>query len=182
MRRAPALSFLLVTAFAGHARARPDRADHAGPAGAATTDTSAAAFWSVLLGAVDVRLPFLAAAALSFANAGYGRFVLPESRPGDRTTALTLRATNPVTRPPRSCGGRSPCCWRPGCPARPAPRQPGPGSPARSARASRAGCRARADRDRDVASTPGPEPSAPGPRPPAPGSRLPAMTVPRARE
>ncbi|WP_189334149.1 MFS transporter [Actinoplanes ianthinogenes] len=50
-----------------------------------------------LLGAVDVRLPFLAAAALSFANLAYGALILPESRPGDRTTPLTLRATNPVS-------------------------------------------------------------------------------------
>ncbi|MEU4623938.1 MFS transporter [Actinoplanes sp. NPDC023801] len=50
-----------------------------------------------LLGAVDVRLPFLAAAALCFANAAYGWLILPESRPGDRTTPLTLRAANPVT-------------------------------------------------------------------------------------
>ncbi|SCE90955.1 Major Facilitator Superfamily protein [Micromonospora chaiyaphumensis] len=49
-----------------------------------------------LLGAVDVRLPFFAAAALSFANVAYGWFVLPESRPGDRTTPLTLRLANPV--------------------------------------------------------------------------------------
>lgn len=49
-----------------------------------------------LLGAVDVRLPFLAAAALCFANVAYGWFVLPESRPGDGTTPLTLRAANPV--------------------------------------------------------------------------------------
>src|SRR5690349_3383291 len=48
-----------------------------------------------LLGAVDVRLPFFAAGALCFANAAYGWFVLPESRPGDRTTALTLRTANP---------------------------------------------------------------------------------------
>ncbi|GAA3529804.1 TCR/Tet family MFS transporter [Nonomuraea rosea] len=50
-----------------------------------------------LLGAVDVRLPFFAAAALSLANVAYGWFVLPESRPGDRTTQLTLRMANPVT-------------------------------------------------------------------------------------
>jgi MFS transporter, DHA1 family, tetracycline resistance protein len=49
-----------------------------------------------LLGVVDIRLPFLVAAALSFANVAYGWFVLPESRPGDRTTPLTLRAANPV--------------------------------------------------------------------------------------
>ncbi|MGI5240743.1 MFS transporter [Dactylosporangium sp. CA-139066] len=50
-----------------------------------------------LLGAVDVRLPFYAAAGLAFANVAYGYFVLPESRPGDRTTPLTLRLANPVT-------------------------------------------------------------------------------------
>jgi MFS transporter, DHA1 family, tetracycline resistance protein len=50
-----------------------------------------------LLGAVDVRLPFFAAAGLSLANVAYGWFVLPESRPGDRTTPLTLRTANPVT-------------------------------------------------------------------------------------
>ncbi|WP_306203775.1 MFS transporter [Actinoplanes sp. RD1] len=49
-----------------------------------------------LLGAVDVRLPFYAAAALSLANVAFGWFVLPESRPGDRTTPLTLRTANPV--------------------------------------------------------------------------------------
>ncbi|MCI4062598.1 MFS transporter [Micromonospora sp. R77] len=49
-----------------------------------------------LLGAVDVRLPFLAAATLCMTNVAYGWFVLPESRPGDRTTPLTLRTANPV--------------------------------------------------------------------------------------
>ncbi|MBB2947664.1 DHA1 family tetracycline resistance protein-like MFS transporter [Actinoplanes lutulentus] len=49
-----------------------------------------------LLGGIDVRLPFLAAAALSFAGVAYGWFVLPESRPGDRVTSLSLRTSNPV--------------------------------------------------------------------------------------
>ncbi|GIE82249.1 hypothetical protein Aph02nite_81990 [Actinoplanes philippinensis] len=48
-----------------------------------------------LLGAVGVRLPFLVAALLCFANAAYGWFVLPESRPGDGVTPLTVRAANP---------------------------------------------------------------------------------------
>jgi MFS transporter, DHA1 family, tetracycline resistance protein len=47
------------------------------------------------LGGVDPRLPFYAAAVLAFANVAYGWRVLPESRPGDRTTALTLRTTDP---------------------------------------------------------------------------------------
>ncbi|WP_430788717.1 MFS transporter [Actinoplanes sp. G11-F43] len=50
-----------------------------------------------LLGAVDVRLPFLVAGLLCFANAAYGWFLLPESRPGDRVTPLSLRMSNPVT-------------------------------------------------------------------------------------
>ncbi|GIE99688.1 MFS transporter [Paractinoplanes rishiriensis] len=49
-----------------------------------------------LLGAVDVRLPFYVAAALALANVAYGCLVLPESRPGDRTTKLSLRLANPV--------------------------------------------------------------------------------------
>jgi MFS transporter, DHA1 family, tetracycline resistance protein len=49
-----------------------------------------------LLGGVDVRLPFLVAALLCFTNVAYGWVVLPESRPGDRTTPLTLRMANPV--------------------------------------------------------------------------------------
>ncbi|MEV0133022.1 MFS transporter [Dactylosporangium sp. NPDC050688] len=49
-----------------------------------------------LLGAVDVRLPFYAAAALALANVAYGALILPESRPGDRRTPLTLRVVNPV--------------------------------------------------------------------------------------
>jgi DHA1 family tetracycline resistance protein-like MFS transporter len=49
-----------------------------------------------LLGAVDVRLPFYTAAALSFANVAYGWLVLPESRAGDRRTPLTLRTADPV--------------------------------------------------------------------------------------
>jgi DHA1 family tetracycline resistance protein-like MFS transporter len=49
-----------------------------------------------LLGAVDVRLPFFAAGVLCFANALYGWFVLPESRPGDGVTPLTLRTADPI--------------------------------------------------------------------------------------
>ncbi|MEV4536384.1 MFS transporter [Asanoa sp. NPDC049518] len=48
-----------------------------------------------LLGAMDPRLPFWAAAGLAFANVAYGCWVLPESRPGDGTTPLSLRAASP---------------------------------------------------------------------------------------
>lgn len=50
-----------------------------------------------LLGAVDVRLPFLVAGLLCFANAAYGWVLLPESRIGDGVTPLSLRMSNPVT-------------------------------------------------------------------------------------
>ncbi|MET7397891.1 MFS transporter [Dactylosporangium sp. NPDC005572] len=49
-----------------------------------------------VLGAVDLRLPFLVAAGLAGANALYGAFVLPESRPGDRTTSIAWTVANPV--------------------------------------------------------------------------------------
>jgi DHA1 family tetracycline resistance protein-like MFS transporter len=50
-----------------------------------------------LLGAVNLRLPFLVAAALAGANALYGAFVLPESRPGDRMTSIAWRLANPFS-------------------------------------------------------------------------------------
>jgi DHA1 family tetracycline resistance protein-like MFS transporter len=49
------------------------------------------------LGAVNVRLPFLVAGGLALVNAAYGWLILPESRPGDRRTALSLRVANPFS-------------------------------------------------------------------------------------
>ena len=49
-----------------------------------------------LLGQVDPRLPFWVAAALGFANACYGFFVLPESHPVDHRRAFTWKQANPV--------------------------------------------------------------------------------------
>jgi DHA1 family tetracycline resistance protein-like MFS transporter len=49
-----------------------------------------------LLGHVDPRLPFWAAAALSLANAMYGFFVLPESLPKDQRRPFDWRRANPV--------------------------------------------------------------------------------------
>ncbi|MEZ5962925.1 MAG: TCR/Tet family MFS transporter [Planctomycetota bacterium] len=49
-----------------------------------------------LLGSVDLRLPFWVAAALSFANASYGLFVLPESLPPERRAAFRWRRANPI--------------------------------------------------------------------------------------
>jgi MFS transporter, DHA1 family, tetracycline resistance protein len=50
-----------------------------------------------LLGAIDLRLPFWVAAALSLANAAYGLFVLPESLPRERRTPrLAWARANPL--------------------------------------------------------------------------------------
>ncbi|HVF35009.1 MAG TPA: TCR/Tet family MFS transporter [Candidatus Saccharimonadia bacterium] len=49
-----------------------------------------------VLGDVDPRLPFWIAGALSFANALYGVFVLPESLPPEKRAAFSWRRANPV--------------------------------------------------------------------------------------
>src|SRR4249920_1364563 len=49
-----------------------------------------------LLGGVDPRLPFWAAAALSLANTLYGLFILSESLPHDRRSAFRWKSANPI--------------------------------------------------------------------------------------
>jgi DHA1 family tetracycline resistance protein-like MFS transporter len=49
-----------------------------------------------VLGDVDPRLPFWVAGALSFANAMYGLFVLPESLPPEKRAAFSWKRANPV--------------------------------------------------------------------------------------
>jgi DHA1 family tetracycline resistance protein-like MFS transporter len=49
-----------------------------------------------LLGALDPRLPFWAAAAFSLLNGLYGLLVVPESLPADKRMALSWRRANPV--------------------------------------------------------------------------------------
>jgi len=49
-----------------------------------------------LLGSVDPRLPFWAAAAFSFANALYGLFILPESLPPEKRRSFEWRRANPL--------------------------------------------------------------------------------------
>jgi DHA1 family tetracycline resistance protein-like MFS transporter len=49
-----------------------------------------------LLGSVDPRLPFWAAAGLTLANACYGIFVLPESLPRERRARFAWRRANPI--------------------------------------------------------------------------------------
>ncbi|MEO8345379.1 MAG: TCR/Tet family MFS transporter [Betaproteobacteria bacterium] len=48
------------------------------------------------LGAIDLRLPFWMAAGLSFANAVYGLFVLPESLPRERRSRFQWRTAHPL--------------------------------------------------------------------------------------
>lgn len=50
-----------------------------------------------LLGAIDLRLPFLAAGSLALLNLFYGYFVLPESLPAERRHAFAWKAANPVS-------------------------------------------------------------------------------------
>ena len=49
-----------------------------------------------VLGGIDPRLPFWVAAALTLLNAAYGLFVLPESLPRERRSALDLARANPL--------------------------------------------------------------------------------------
>ena len=49
-----------------------------------------------LLGGIDLRLPFFAAAGLALVNALYGIFVLPESLPPDKRDAFRWEKANPV--------------------------------------------------------------------------------------
>jgi MFS transporter, DHA1 family, tetracycline resistance protein len=49
-----------------------------------------------LLGGMDPRLPFWAAAALSFANTLYGLLILPESLPRDRRSRFQWKNANPL--------------------------------------------------------------------------------------
>jgi DHA1 family tetracycline resistance protein-like MFS transporter len=48
-----------------------------------------------ILGHIDLRLPFYVAAALSFANAVYGYYVVPESLPRDQRAPFALARANP---------------------------------------------------------------------------------------
>ena len=48
------------------------------------------------LGDIDLRLPFLAASGLSFANLAFGLFVLPESLAPENRRAFSLTRANPV--------------------------------------------------------------------------------------
>ena len=48
-----------------------------------------------VLGDIDLRLPFWVAAGLSFANVAFGYFMLPESLPPEKRTAIDAAKANP---------------------------------------------------------------------------------------
>jgi DHA1 family tetracycline resistance protein-like MFS transporter len=50
-----------------------------------------------VLGAIDLRLPFVVAGVLALANLVYGYFVLPESLPAERRAPLDWKRANPIT-------------------------------------------------------------------------------------
>ncbi|MBH9578754.1 MFS transporter [Inhella sp. 1Y17] len=50
-----------------------------------------------MLGAIDLRLPFVVAGCLALVNLAYGYFVLPESLPQDKRRAFDWRTANPVS-------------------------------------------------------------------------------------
>ncbi len=50
-----------------------------------------------ILGAVDLRLPFIVAGVLALANLVYGYFVLPESLPAERRAPLDWKRANPIS-------------------------------------------------------------------------------------
>jgi MFS transporter, DHA1 family, tetracycline resistance protein len=50
-----------------------------------------------VLGAIDVRLPFIVAGSLALVNAIYGWFVLPESLPRERRQAFRWASANPLS-------------------------------------------------------------------------------------
>jgi len=49
-----------------------------------------------ILGSIDLRLPYWVAAGLSFANAAYGMFILPESLARERRRPVSWARANPV--------------------------------------------------------------------------------------
>ena len=50
-----------------------------------------------LLSTIDLRLPYFAGAGLALLNWLYGYFILPESLPADRRTAINLKKANPFS-------------------------------------------------------------------------------------
>ena len=109
---APSLSWMFVARVLGGTAGASFTVANAYASDVTSADRRAAAFGLVgaafglgfifgpmiggLLGGVDLRFPFYAAACLSLLNAAYGYFVVPESLPRERRTAFSFARANPL--------------------------------------------------------------------------------------
>jgi DHA1 family tetracycline resistance protein-like MFS transporter len=109
---APSLAWMFVARVLGGTAGASFTVANAYASDVTTSDRRAAAFGLVgaafglgfifgpmvggLLGSIDLRLPFYAAAALSLVNATYGYFVVPESLPAERRRAFSIARANPL--------------------------------------------------------------------------------------
>ena len=94
---ATAANFATATAYVADITAPAKRSQRFGLVGA--TFGAGFVFGPALggvLGGYGLRLPFLVAALLSFANAAYGALVMPESLPLDKRRPFSWRRANPV--------------------------------------------------------------------------------------
>ncbi|RYZ00092.1 MAG: MFS transporter [Chitinophagaceae bacterium] len=90
-------SFTAASAYIADVSPEADRAKNFGLIGAAFgLGFIIGPFLGGLLGDFGPRVPFLVSAALCFANAAYGYFVLPESLPPDKRRPFEWRRANPV--------------------------------------------------------------------------------------
>ncbi|GAA4323968.1 TCR/Tet family MFS transporter [Flaviaesturariibacter amylovorans] len=90
-------SFTAASAYIADVSSEADRAKNFGLIGAAFgLGFIIGPFLGGLLGDFGPRVPFLVSAALCFANAAYGYFVLPESLPREQRRPFDWRRANPV--------------------------------------------------------------------------------------
>jgi DHA1 family tetracycline resistance protein-like MFS transporter len=108
---APSLLFMLAARIVGGTAGASFAVANAYASDVSTTEQRARAFGLIgaafglgfifgpmiggLLGSVDLRLPFYAAAGLSLVNATYGYFIVPESLPRERRAPFKLARANP---------------------------------------------------------------------------------------
>jgi DHA1 family tetracycline resistance protein-like MFS transporter len=93
-----AANFSVANAYAADVSSSDDRAKSFGLIGAAFgIGFIVGPMLGGVLGAIDIRLPFYAAAVLALANFAYGFFVLPESLPRERRRKLDWARANPLS-------------------------------------------------------------------------------------
>jgi DHA1 family tetracycline resistance protein-like MFS transporter len=108
---APSLPLMLAARIVGGAAGASFAVANAYASDVSTTEQRAKAFGLIgaafglgfifgpmvggLLGSMDLRLPFYAAAGLSLLNATYGYLIVPESLPRERRAAFSLARANP---------------------------------------------------------------------------------------